>query len=197
MILEFLGLSRSGKSTQRNLLAGYLTSQHIPHKVLERPNVSFRQAGTAENFHRILFQHFSEGLSYGLANPQEIVVLDRGFYDRSVLLQEDLASGSVSRDFAESLQAQILPNLGGIDHGFLFMVEPVVSLSRWDSQREEGLDSAHLNQGLTDLDTVEGLNRLHGAYTRLHEQYPHLVRIDGSQNRKLTHYRILTALRLL
>jgi len=163
--LELLGMSRAGKTTQRKLLQERLALEGFKATTLERPKIPFSEFNSLVDFHDFLIDFFRRGISS--CDGQDFVILDRGLYDRQILLDFDYDNSSLSPEEYSRLRAKIQNNLRLIKKGYVFMVSPEESLKRWIAQREAGLDYSSLNLGLNSGDTLDGLSRLYRGYLAL------------------------------
>lgn len=177
--LELLGMSRAGKTTQRQMLSERLDSEGINATTVERPKVPFSKFKSLYHFHDHLIDFFGEEITKN--QDKDVIILDRGANDRSVLLSLDYQDKAVSSSEYEKLNHKLQELASEIDVGFLFMVSPEESLRRWGAQKTSGLDFSHLNKGLPLWDNYGGLKRLYDAYTTLVDK-PHMQLIDGSNS---------------
>lgn len=175
--LELLGMSRAGKTTQRQMLSEKLSSEGISATTVERPKVPFSKFKSLYHFHDHLIDFFREEITKN--QDKDVIILDRGANDRSVLLSLDYKDKTISSPEYEKLNRKLQELASEINTGFLFMVSPEESLKRWDAQKTSGLDFSHLNKGLPSWDNYRNLKRLHGAYATLANK-PHIQLIDGS-----------------
>jgi len=174
--LELLGMSRAGKTTQKGYLLKVLQREGHSVTTLERPKIPFSEFGSVHDFHDYLISFFDEKI--GASQNTDFVVLDRGLYDRQVLLDFDYGIGAISGGEYHKLQQRLEGVLPRVDKGLVFMISPEESLRRWDAQRAQGLDYSYLNEGLDSGDNMEGLANLHQRYSSLLDN-PILKRIDG------------------
>lgn len=189
--IEFLGMSRAGKTTQKNFLYERLSNEGARVTSLGRPNISFSDFGSVAEFHWFMIEHFEEGIKSN--QDSDFVILDRGFYDRQVLLDFDYANAVLSDSDYGSIKQLLSQRRGFVDRGFIFLVSPGESLKRWSAQRSEGLDYSHLNEGLDSGDNFKGLNWLYGSYSALSRERGLQV-IDGLNSKEANFDKILEGL---
>lgn len=165
MILELLGMSRAGKTTQKQLLKKELDSEGSDVSMIERPKIPFSKFNSLYHFHNYLVNYFGRELEKN--QDRDFVIVDRGAHDRQVLLELDYQDGNLSRREYGALSSDLRRISAKTNLGFLLMVSPEESISRWESQKEKGLDFSHLNKGLPSWDNYRDLKRLHDAYLPL------------------------------
>jgi len=179
--LELLGMSRAGKTTQKNRLLERLSQKSMSVVTLERPKIAFSEFESLFLFHDFLIKYFNDGIK--LNRYKDFIILDRGLYDRQVLLDFDYCSSTISpREYA-ILKQKLTEAMGQVDNGFVFMIPPEESIRRWGMQRKQGLDYSHLNNGLCTGDDLEGLRMLYQMYSLILEG-PKLERIEGFNSRE-------------
>jgi thymidylate kinase len=195
-VIEFLGVSRSGKTTQVQLLASALKDAGYSCTVVRRPANSLQESETLEQWHILVYQYLCAAQEAYFREPTDYLIYDRGFYDRLALLIADYADGHVSETFRDKLVGAIIPRLDHIDFAFVFLLSPELSLARWSRQRAEGLDKSSLNSGLDTRDNLEGLKYMAGVYRVLRTEYtgPKWHEIDGSIPAEETHVTIMNIL---
>ncbi|MHA1876047.1 MAG: hypothetical protein ACTSUC_06360 [Promethearchaeota archaeon] len=163
MNIEFLGMSRAGKTTQIRRLTEILECRKLDVSLWTRPKVKFKDFKSPADFHQFIIEDMIKKYE---SNGSDILIYDRGFYDRYALLEFDYKNKEISLDVKEDLQSYVL-NMNKNDHSFLFLVGPNLSLIRWKSQKKEGLDSSNLNKGMKTGDHLRGLKNLFSIYTKI------------------------------
>ena len=174
--IEIFGMSRSGKTTQINALVDTLNREELSSVVVGRPMVPFKEFSSVPSFHRHYLNHLVDAIEAN--RDKDFVILDRGVYDRAVLLDFDLENGSISAREYRKLRRELEQNIPKVDTGFLFMVSPEESLRRYVSQRAKGLDFSYLNTGLISGDEPKNLETLYQMYQEL-EGLPKIKTIDA------------------
>jgi thymidylate kinase len=174
--LELLGMSRAGKTTQKGYLLKALQQEGYGVVTLERPKIPFSEFGSVHDFHSYLIDFFDEEIEANL--KADFIILDRGLYDRQVLLDFDHGIGAISEGEYHQLRQRLESVLPRVDKGLVFMLSPEESLRRWESQKTQGLDYSYLNNGLDSGDDMVGLSNLHRRYASLLDN-PQLEKIDG------------------
>ncbi|MFA4886975.1 MAG: hypothetical protein WC595_02075 [Candidatus Nanoarchaeia archaeon] len=178
-VIEFLGLSRAGKSTQQKRVIRELQGRGYVCEPFVRPKFGFKEAGSVENFHLRFFEEMRTSYESARTRQLDYFVFDRGFYDRIAMLTKDQESGKLSTAGVESLRKELEVYTKEVAHAVLFLVSPETSYGRWAAQRAEGLDNGVFYQGLDDEENVFTLRREHDLYRRMNAKYPHLVEING------------------
>jgi thymidylate kinase len=163
--IELFGMSRAGKTTQKNCLLNAIEREGLQVATIERPRIHFREFSSVRGFHDHYITHLNEGVERNF--DKDLVVLDRGFYDRGILLEFDYGKSCLTPEDYMALQKRIKRGQSKIDKGFLFMLSPEESLERFTAQKREGLDSSHLNSGLVDGDEPRNLTTLYQKYLTL------------------------------
>lgn len=197
-VIEFLGTSRSGKTTQVRLLVSALEDAGYSCTVVSRSTKSFEESETLEQWHRLVYQDLCATQEACSENPTDYLIYDRGFYDRLALLTADYADGHISKTFHDELVGAIVARVVHIDFAFVFMISPELSLARWSRQRAEGLDRSSRSFGLDTRDNIEGLKYMGEVYRalRLERTGPKWYEINGSASVEETHTRIMNILGL-
>ena len=178
-IIELLGLSRSGKTTLTRKLVKSLRSEGYKTAVFERPDIDFRRLGDMAKFHELYFKSMERGYQQALSDQMDLLVYDRGFIDRKIMLALDTQEGTIDSDFSASLFKKLKRQIELTDYAFLLSVHPKVSISRIDSQRSQGLDNSHLCTGMNTREDPEELTRLIHEYNRIKDENPRIIVING------------------
>lgn len=176
--IEFLGLSRAGKTTQQEALARLLETEGYRCARVSRPPIKFRDCSGLEDFHVRLFDAFVKGRTDAETRGCDFALYERGFYDRAVLLEVDAEQGLVSQTFYSEMQARIAEQLPCVTYPVLFRLSPETSLARWDEQRRKGLDNSHMCVGLDMRDTLPELRFLGERYAQTQKTY-NLLEVDS------------------
>jgi thymidylate kinase len=176
--IEFLGLSRAGKTTQQEALARLLESEGYRCARVSRPPIRFNECDGLEDFHVRLFDAFVGARRDAEARGCDFAIYERGFHDRLVLLGADAEQGLVSQPFYADLSRCIADQLPSVTYPILFKLTPETSLARWDEQRRRGLDNSHLCAGLDMRDTLPELRTLGERYAQAQRDYG-LLEIDS------------------
>ncbi|MFA4887685.1 MAG: hypothetical protein WC595_05715 [Candidatus Nanoarchaeia archaeon] len=184
-VIEFLGLSRAGKSTQQKRVLQELQSRGYVCESFVRPKFGFKEAGSVENFHLRFFEEMRASYESARTRQIDYFVFDRGFHDRIAMLTKDEESGKLFGTRAESLRKELEGYTREVYPAVLFLVSPETSYSRWAAQRAEGLDNGVFYQGLDDEENVFTLRREHDLYKRMIVKYPHLVEISGELEKEI------------
>jgi len=174
--IELLGMSRAGKTTQKNSLLEKLSQDGVSVVTLERPKIPFSEFESTYHFHDFLINYFNENTE--LNKDKDFIILDRGLHDRQVLLYFDYKNSSISHDEYSALSKKLKESKSYVDKGFVFMVSPEESIKRWEAQKKQGLDYSYLNEGLNTGDDLICLQGFHQSYSALLDN-PALERIEG------------------
>jgi thymidylate kinase len=174
--LELLGMSRAGKTTQKQMLSERLQSKGVDSTTIERPKIPFNKFNSLYHFHDYLIDFFNEEIDKN--KNKDVIILDRGGNDRGVLLNLDYKSNTISSSDYNALNSKLQELIPKIDIGFLFIVPPKESLKRWHAQKTKGLDFSHLNKGLPSWDNYRNLKTLYNAYSSLIDNQ-HIQPING------------------
>ena len=163
-IIEFLGLSRAGKTTQQKALANVLESEGHRCARPQRPPIRFKDCACLEDFHIKFFDAFRRARDEAETAGYDFIIYDRGFYDRMVLLLADSQRGSISPRFYADMNSAIEAQIPSVAYPFLFKIRPELSLARWEEQRLRGMDNSELCEGLNTMDTLLELLSLDDTY---------------------------------
>jgi hypothetical protein len=177
-IIEFLGLSRAGKTTQQEALARLLEAEGYHCARVSRPPIRFSDCAGLEDFHVRLFDAFMRAREDAEARASDFAIYERGFHDRLVLLEADADQGLISPTFYGDMRPRITSQLPRVAYPILFKIKPETSLARWDEQRSNGLDNAHLCAGLDMRDTLPELRSLEERYAGAQRTYS-LLEVDS------------------
>lgn len=179
MIFEFLGMPRSGKTTQIKRLVKML--QGVGKScIVAKPEVRFEQAGSLEKFHLLTYRNLFNLYDMYCRGRQSHLIFDRGFYDRLVFLRADQIRRNLSDEFVEGLSIEIKKRLNNIDTALLLRVNPEISLNRLEVQKTEGEHVIRFMNNFDTLEHFEGLSFLFGLYEDLVKSYPCVKRINCS-----------------
>ena len=165
LTVELFGLSRSGKtSALRGLLEegdqkGYKCSS------IGRAPIDFKDCSSVGDFHTRMLDYFESQLDNSGNQESDFLFLDRGPYDREVMLGVDHSAGLIGNRTYETERKRSLILQQVIDLPLLFLVDPEISEQRKRAQRSEGLDYSHLCDGLETNDELEGLRKLFRSYS--------------------------------
>ena len=190
--IELLGMSRAGKTTQKNSLLEKLNQDGVSAVTLERPKIPFSEFKSTYHFHDFLINYFNENIESN--KDKDFIILDRGLYDRQVLLDFDYKDSAISHDEYSILSKKLTEAKVHVDKGYVFMVSPEESIRRWEDQRAQGLDYSHLNKGLNAGDDLTGLQNFHQGYSALLDN-PVLEKIEGLDSREYNLNKILGGLK--
>lgn len=197
-VIEFLGMSRSGKTTQVRMLVEALSASGYSCRVVRRPDESCGESRTPEEWHRFMYEDLCAAHEAYSRDPTDFLLYDRGFYDRLALLAVDSADGHITGAFRNELTRAIKPRLAHIDFALVFSLHPELSLQRWSRQRAEGLDKSDLCSGLDTRDSLDGLKCMAQIYRTTRERFasPKWYEIDGAVTIEETHAEIMDILGL-
>ncbi len=189
IVIELLGISRSGKTTQLRLLAYELNKAGHTYTVVDRPSISYRENQNLEEWHLFYYQYLCEAQDRFLRIKTDYLIYDRGFCDRLALLTADYEAGFLKKTFFDLLVGSIKSNLNLIDFAFLFMLSPEQSLARMSRQHAQKLDKSSLSKGLTTRDNKKGLEFMMKIYQSLALENPNKkwYIVDGIISIKKTH----------
>ena len=167
LTIELFGLSRTGKTSTLRSLASTLEGKGERCVVIGRPPIDFKDCGDLEDFHERMLVYLESHIPEAKSTKPNYLLMDRGPYDREIMLEADHADGQVSSPFYGNAIARLLRLQPEIDIPLLFLVEPATSLARVHTQRDEGLDYSHMCVGLNTRDTPIELGGLFDRYTAL------------------------------
>ena len=190
--LELLGMSRAGKTTHKNKLVKLMDDNQIETIGLSRPKIPFSEFDSAYHFHRFLIDYYNQEIDKN--KDKDLIIIDRGFYDRSILLHFDYEHGQISDSKYNLLNNELKSLRNKVDCGFVFMIDPRKSLVRLPLQRLKGRDYSYLNKGLIDGEDLKGLSRLYELYDNLLKETT-LKRIEGTNPIKINSNRIIEGVR--
>lgn len=179
LTIELFGLSRTGKTSTLRSLEKHFASIGQSSQVIARAPISFRDCKGLEDFHTKMASYFEQKMAEAQGSTTDYVLMDRGPYDREVMLQADHTDGQLSDRFYDGARARLMTLQPKVDLPLLFMIDPVTSLARVQNQRDEGLDYAHMCAGLNTRDNVAELTNLFDRYTTFQQTKPEIVRVDA------------------
>lgn len=195
--IEFLGLSRAGKTSQIKLLEDVLNTKSTRYACFRRPHISLEKMGTVEKFHETMLEKMCEIYNSSTSKNLDFLIYDRGFYDRIALLNIDLRTNAISETFYNNFLPKLYANTEKIDRTFIFFINPEGSLNRWPAQKKEMLDTTRLNKGLQTCDDLAGLKLLNKIYLDLLKEIKcENCIIDGQIDKVKTHQQIIQLLKL-
>lgn len=196
MIVEFFGMSRAGKSTQKSLLLQNLEKNGLKSVVFQRPNKTFREFGSLEAFNQYMVDEMSRAHDAYIGERADFLVYDRGFYDRIALLSADCGRGRVDQEYTERMIKQLNERKKVVNFPILFLVSPEISLERWSAQKRMNMDSTPMNLGLNTMDDLQGLRYLEGIYREIKKDNPKVIEIEGEKGIAETSQNIFSVLAL-
>ncbi len=177
-LVEFLGVSRAGKTSQIRNTEKRLTSQGYDVVTIHRPDVPFSDYPSLYDFHMSLAEHFSSQIA---ANThRDHILLDRGFLDRQTLARFDFGRGALSEEQYAAILDATETGIQVTGNFFLFIVPEEVSLARLAEQARLGLDNSHLNGGLS-VEEADELKALVPLYREI-QNASGLTVVDGTNN---------------
>lgn len=179
LTIELFGLSRTGKTSTLRSLERHFVSSGQRCQVIVRAPISFRDCNGLEDFHVKMASYFEQKMAEVQGSSPDYILMDRGPYDREVMLQADHADGKLSSVSYGQIKGSLLRLQPKVDLPLLFMVDPVTSLARVHSQRDEGLDYSHMCAGLNTRDNVAELTNLFDRYATFQQTKPEIVRVDA------------------
>ncbi|MBI2630249.1 hypothetical protein HYW76_04040 [Candidatus Pacearchaeota archaeon] len=193
-IIEFLGMSRAGKSTQQKILLDIFQKEGYSSVPFVRPQISFKQTGSAENFHRMFFNEMKKAYEEGNQMGIDYLLYDRGFHDRMGMLIKDTSSGIISPSFSFSLAKELGIYTPKVDYPMLFLVSPKISYVRWAQQIREGGDNSVLCEGLEPKENIAALKESYALYAALKKRYPYLIEINAELPREAVTFQLIRVL---
>lgn len=179
-LIELLGISRAGKTTQIEFLAKSFEKQGKSYSIFKRPNIPFKHLGNLERFHLFFYEQICGAYDDYIANGVDFLIFDRGFYDRLVMLEADYDSYEINEDFRNNLSDRFIEKLPLVDYPLMLMVNSKNSLKRWKQQKQSGLDNSKLNDGLNSMDDLGNLKYLSKLYLGLNRRYPQIREINAN-----------------
>lgn len=177
-LIEFLGVSRAGKTSQIQTTQDRLVSRGFDTTIVQRPKIPFSDYPSLYDFHMSLVDFFLAQI--GREGARDYVLLDRGFLDRQTLAGFDFSRMALSQQQYDQICAAVGDGLHQTDDFFLFFVPREISLGRIPVQASNGLDYSHLNGGLS-VDEPDELDAMIPLYQRLRE-YERLTTISGTDD---------------
>lgn len=179
LTIELFGLSRTGKTSTLRSLESHFASNGQRCQVITRAPISFKDCNGLEDFHHKMALYFEQKMAEAQSSNPNYVLMDRGPYDREVMLQADHADEQLSTGFYDQTRNGLLRLQPKVDLPLLFMIDPRTSLERIPGQRDEGLDYSHMCAGLNTRDNVVELTKLFDMYARFYMTKPEIVRVDA------------------
>ncbi|MEK6915545.1 MAG: hypothetical protein AABW89_03325 [Nanoarchaeota archaeon] len=191
LTIEIFGLSRTGKtSTLRNLEA-HFGSQGQKCEVITRAPINFKDCSGLEDFHFRMASYFEQRIAEAQAKNPDYVLMDRGPYDREVMLRADNEDGELSASFYQQTSSRLERLQPLVDLPLLFMVEPATSLARIHSQRDEGLDYSYMCAGINTRDNMGELTKLFDRYAQFQIAKPEIIRVNAYGSKEETRILVL------
>lgn len=167
LTVELFGISRTGKTSTLRSLASFFDAMGERCEIIGRPPIDFKSCRGLEDFHEKMLAYLELHIPRAKGTNPVYLFMDRGPYDREVMLDADNADGQVSAEFYRVTKERLLRLQPQIDVPLLFLTDPATSLARVHTQRDEGLDYSHMCQGLNTRDTVGELGQLFDRYAAL------------------------------
>lgn len=142
-VVEFFGMPRSGKTEQIQRLSKYLKSRDIEQHIITDREIE-REIKIPVDMPYLYNQIFFEKIDKKLLKAKnskkfEIVILDRGFFDREVWFNVEYALKSISVETKKIALKEQKNLTKKIDFAIMLMVDINTSLQRHKKKGEIGL----------------------------------------------------------
>ncbi len=194
-VIEFFGIPRAGKTTQRKKLVQRLQEEGLKYRIFRKPRKLLEKTRNLEELNFVYFEAMVQFYERGKQKEVDYLIFDRGLYDRIALITADYKRGEISSSFRTKLISQLESKIEQITHPFLFLVTPEISLQRKKEQRkcgQRGYSITHI-----PLPKDKGwLEHMFSTYKHMKEIYPEIELINTSQKEKDMHKEILNFLNL-
>src|SRR3989344_1722911 len=184
LAIELFGLSRAGKTSTLRSLVSHFQEKGEKCEVIGRAPVDFKNCSDLEEFHHQMILYLEQRVPEAKSRNPDYVLMDRGPYDREIMLKVDCDDGQVGSEFYEAAIQRLFRLQPQVDLPLLFLVDPATSIARIKSQKDEGLEYSYLCAGLNTREGVAGLSRLFDSYIALQAAKTKVVRVyaDGNVN---------------
>ncbi|MEK6909279.1 MAG: hypothetical protein AABX23_04475 [Nanoarchaeota archaeon] len=167
LTIELFGISRTGKTSTLRNLASHFEANGERCEIIGRAPIDFKSCRDLEDFHQKMLLYLEQRIPEAQERKPHYLLMDRGPYDRQVMLEADHQDGKVGDQVYRDATQRLLSLEPKIDIPLIFLVDPTTSLARIGSQRDEGLDYSHMCVGLNTRDNVAELGRLFDQYSAL------------------------------
>lgn len=167
LTIELFGISRTGKTSTLRNLTSHFEANGERCEVIGRAPIDFKSCRDLEDFHQKMLLYLEQRIPEAQGRNPHYVLMDRGPYDRQVMLEADHRDGKVGDGVYRDVTQRLLGLEPKIDLPLIFLVDPTTSLARIGSQRGEDLDYSHMCVGLNTRDNVAELGRLFDQYSAL------------------------------
>ncbi|MFC1787790.1 AAA family ATPase [Patescibacteria group bacterium] len=175
-VIEFLGMPRSGKTTQiyklkANLQAKGYQVAHITDRIRARNTKTPPSNGLAYTlaFATQVLEAYYENLT-----KADYLLVDRGFNDVAVWADVRQECDNLSPDQAKALKTIFQPLTKLVDQTFCFMVPVDMTINRHQGRQHDIVDDVAMNE--------KWLKCLYVAYKNNMGSFVNLTQIDGTQD---------------
>jgi thymidylate kinase len=194
--VEIFGISRTGKTSTLLGLVSHFEKSGESCEVIARPPIDFKSCASLEDFHDKILSYLETNIPRLKGGKPRYLLMDRGPYDREVMLDADYMDSQIGRGFYVEAKERLARLQTGIDLPLMFLITPETSLARIGTQRDEGLDYSHLCVGLNTRDTLEGLGQLYAKYVAFQKEKPKINEIHVTGNLDGTIHAVLKRIEL-
>lgn len=177
--LEFLGMSRTGKTSQSRAISKWLESLDKKVILVDRTAIGELSGNNLKEMHTFIVKRLID-IYEKCYNRADFLIYDRGFYDRQAMLSWDFQNKRIQDEFMIRMMQILSEKTKLVDKAFLFMVNPENSLKRIKYQRREELDYSHLSKEVIQDDEIGTIRQLQEVYNQLKEMHPSMHIIDGN-----------------
>jgi thymidylate kinase len=187
-LIEFVGMPRSGKTTQAELLKKALELKGRTVLMLtDRERMASLSTPPQESMaFALAFYGTLLDTYYRNKDQAEIMIVDRGWSDAAVWADVYRGMKTVSEEEAAALAATF-GRFARLATAVVFMtVAPDVSLSRHGETLHEQVDDVAMNP--------EWLSALTSAYAQRKAEFTNPLEVDGTQSAEEAHARIMAFL---
>ena len=187
-LIEFVGMPRSGKSTQAELLKKALeTRGKNVILITDREHMARLTVPPQESL-AFALSYYGQLLDtyYSYKDRSEIMIIDRGWSDAAVWA-DVYRTMKVVTDTEATALADCFARFAGMATAVICMdLAPEASLERHRATLHENVDDVAMNP--------EWLSTLHAAYTTRKERFTNPLEVDGAQSSEDAHARIMAFL---
>ena len=176
-------MPRAGKTEQINRLSSFLNEKRIKHCIIKDREIDKEisiQLEAVFEYNLVFYNKILEKLiSAKYSGDYDIVILDRGFLDGEAWFNLEHKQGKISKSEKEMANFYLENLRKYIDMGFLILIDPNLTVTRYKNKGEIGKKTYSLK------DYRNYMKKLHQEYLRLKKKFRNdkkVVLLDGNKS---------------
>lgn len=146
-VIEFVGMPRSGKTTQIKLLKAYLTKSGRTVKIISDRERAAKIATPPTEVvgYKLVFFAFALEEYFRSCNHYDYILIDRGFNDAAVWFETERALGHISTVRAKELQQTFKEYQQKVGQIFCLLTSPATARQRHQVTTHQSVDDVGMS----------------------------------------------------